>query len=104
MEALVELRDRLTLTRERVGKYAKIENVAVDLGGEQAEKTLQALDIVQGQKQRWVEAEQKIKADEAEAQATQVELTALEAEVQTTLADMGQCPVCGSKVKHGAHT
>jgi len=102
-EELAELQGlqrRLTSAKAEVAKYEGINEVLVEVDAGPAKRVLDAIDVLSGLQARLKAAQSRVVVRQQELEKAEAELVEAKAAADSELADLGQCPTCGTNVRH----
>ena len=102
LDDLRGLRDRLVAARSEVDKYAGIDDVLVEVDESRPERVLAALQVLEGLRDRLRQAENAVVARQTDLDQGQAQLVEATTAASAALAEIGQCPTCGTEMRQEA--
>ena len=83
-------------------KYAGIDDVLVEVDESRPERVLAALQVLEGLRDRLRQAENAVVARQTDLDQGQAQLVEATTAASAALAEIGQCPTCGTEMRQEA--
>jgi chromosome segregation ATPase len=96
---LLDLRERLQAARAEAAKYEGINEVLVEVDDDFPKRVLQALDVLKGLKTKLKKAQRAVVLRQEDLDEAETELAAANAAAGAELAELGECPTCGTEIE-----